>query len=88
MRKYKSIFKEFTKDHLKAFRTGKHLSQEQLAELLHISPRSYTNLEQGKFFFSSYSLIFLLLSMNKEEILQLLDKFRDLVEEADCNIGD
>ena len=80
MRQYKLLLQDFLTDRLKTFRLNKELSQEQMAELLHISPRSYIDLEHGKNGFSATSLIFFQLSLPRSEVLRLLDDFWKLVE--------
>lgn len=42
---------------LRKFKTEKHLSQEEMAHILFISPRSYSDLENGKSFCSAFTLL-------------------------------
>ena len=53
-----------------------------MAELLHISPRSYFDLEHGKYGLSALTLIFFLLILSKTDVLNLLDEFQNLVDRA------
>lgn len=81
MDKRRKIFKAFTAERLKPFRKSKALSQEKMSERLRLTPRAYSDLEAGRACFSARSLIFLLLSMSKEEVWNLLLEIRQLVDE-------
>ncbi len=65
------------------FRHRKNLTQEQLAAMLHISVRSYSDLECGKYCFSAVTLIIFLALLPDEEILHIICGFQPLVAESE-----
>ena len=56
-----------------------------MAEKLRISPRSYISLERGKSGCSAATLMFFLLILSNEEILNLRAAFRRQVDEEDAH---
>lgn len=82
MERYKLSFQLHLGDFAKTLRTRLGLSQEQMAELLHISVRSYSDLERKRCCFSAQSFIFLLFMLSDEEVLRLVAELRRLAEEA------
>lgn len=60
MRSYKTLLQRYLKIRLRSYRFTRELTQEQMAELLHISPRAYYDLENGKYGFSALTLVFFL----------------------------
>ena len=83
MQAYKAIFQEPLMNRLYSYRKEQQLSQEKMAEFLHISLRSYIDLEHGKYCFSALSLIFFLTILPKDELHKLIDEFRVLIEKED-----
>lgn len=80
MRQYKLLLQDFLTDRLLDYRKSNHYTQEHMAELLHISPRSYIDIEHGKNGFSATSLVFFQLLLTRSEVSSLLDDFKILVE--------
>lgn len=67
MNLYKTMLREFLSAYTEAFRKDRHLSQEQMAEKLRITPRAYSNLKCGRFCFSILPLLSLLLLLDSKE---------------------
>lgn len=76
----KFVFQNFLRNQIHSYRNLHAFSQEQMAEALHISPRSYIDQEHGKFGFSAMTLMNYICLLTDEEIL---DFFRELK----CLIG-
>ena len=70
---------------IKLLRQRKGVTQEAMAEKLRISPRSYISLERGKSGCSAATLMFFLLILSNEEILNLCAAFRRQVDEEDAH---
>lgn len=85
MRMYRSLLKKFLSERVYEKRLQLQYTQERMAEALHISPRSYIDLEHGKYGFSILTFIFFLLLLSEDEVLQLLRDFRMLTERTDHN---
>lgn len=83
MRRYKLLLQGILTDRILVYRTDNHYTQEQMAELLHISPRSYFDIEHGKYCCSAITLIFFLLILSKADVLDFLDDFRLRAERKD-----
>ena len=67
MKIYKTMLREFLSTYAEAFREDRHLSQEQMAEKLRITPRAYSNLKCGRCCFSILPLLSLLLLLDNKE---------------------
>lgn len=82
MKHYKTMLREFLSAYAETFRKDRHLSQEQMAEKLRITPRAYSNLKRGRFCFSILPLLSLLLLLDSEEFkvfqANLLDEMSTL----------
>lgn len=48
---FKAVLKEMFSKRAEEIRTEKGLSQEEMAELLHVTPRAYNDLKQGRYCF-------------------------------------
>ncbi len=83
MRKLKNKLKRYLRKFLIAFRNKKNLTQEQAAALLHISCRSYSDLESGKYCLSAVALILFLGQLPDKEILEIVRGFRTIADEAE-----
>lgn len=83
MCKLRNLLKHYLRDFLILFRHRKNLTQEQLAALLHISARSYSDLECGKYRFSAATLILFLALLPDEEILHIIRGFLPVVAESE-----
>jgi len=82
MHPYQTLLKNFLTGRIYGYRIKHHYSQEYVAEILLISPRSYIDLEHGKYGFSAPTLIAFLLLLPDNEVLDLLQDFRSLVKSA------
>ena len=61
-------------------RKRRGLSQEKMAEQLHISTRAYSDIERALYSFSVYSFTFLLLMLDPIEINELIGRLRSKME--------
>lgn len=80
MRSYKTLLQRYLKIRLRSYRFTRELTQEQMAELLHISPRAYYDLENEKYGFSALTLVFFLSALPADEAAELLQEFRRKVD--------
>ena len=83
MRKYQPELKVYLRDFLLPFRRNLNLTQEQMAAMLHMTPRSYSDIERGKSCLSSVSLVFLLYNLPSNECSQFINTFVDSVLESE-----
>lgn len=73
----KTTLQRFLQTTISDFRTRHRLSQERMAELLHVAPRSYIDQEHGKYSFSALSLVFFLQALDAEnEMLPFLQELQ------------
>lgn len=79
MTTYKLLLREFFSESAEAVRSKKGMTQEEMAECLRITSRAYGDLERGKYSFSATALIFFLLMMEPDEVVELLEDFRGKV---------
>lgn len=79
----KSLTKCYLFPRFATVRRDNRLTKERMAEQLHISPRSYYDLERGKYCSSSSVLLLLLSLLPNDEILLVVHGFRNFVEEYD-----
>lgn len=77
--------KAILKRELKKIRYKRGMTQEQMAEKLGISPRSYLELEHGRRAPSTMSLVRFLLLLREEELFPLLKELWALAEEEEGN---
>ena len=77
----KKMFQEFIRVQIHDYRSGRAYTQEQMAELLHVAPRSYFDQEHGKYGFSAVTVIFCFLMLSREEALSLLEELDELLNE-------
>lgn len=73
---YKNLIRKCFSAYISTYRKKQALTQEQMAERLHISSRAYSDLERGKYGLSTATLLFLLLMLDEQEQKSLLDQFR------------
>lgn len=83
MRQYKRLLKNFLRDYMYDYRKQHSYSQEHMAELLHISPRSYSDQEHGKYSPSALTLMFFLLLLTDEEALLVLHRFKEYLHKEE-----
>lgn len=73
------LYKEFTKTYLvtllKPWRKARGLTQEEMAEKLRMSSRSYAALERGESGFSATTLLFFLALLSEEALLRVVREF-------------
>ena len=81
MRRYERQFLVFWVGQVRGFRLEKHLTQEKLAEALHLTARSYQKLERGVHQPSATTLA-LFLGQLSEEVVAFVRTFAQLVETA------
>ena len=79
MKSYKILLRDFLSEYIDGLRKHRGLSQEEMAECLRITSRAYSDLERGKYCFSSIPLLFLLLMLDDNELKELLNYFRERV---------
>lgn len=84
MRKYyKRLLQDFLAEQIRRFRMERGYTQEQMAERLRISPRSYIDLEHKRYGCSGLTCFFFLVMLDVEALLRLVNDFRELIERAD-----
>lgn len=76
MTDYIVAFRALISAHLKAYRKKYGLSQESMAQLLHITPRSYSDIECKKSTCSGCTLMFFQAELTRDEMLTLWDAIR------------
>ena len=82
---YKEAVKACLSQYTRTVRQKLGWSQEQMAEYLRISPRAYGDLERGKFCFSSWSLLFLLRLIGKDDSWELIALTYSHIEAIEVN---
>ena len=83
MRSYKIALKEYLMVFLKSFRKELGLSQEEMAEKLKLTPRSYSDLERGVSCLSTVTILLLFSLMKAEDIIILIFDLVNLINEAE-----
>ncbi len=78
----KKLFQKFLRERIYAYRINSSLSQENMANILHVSLRAYSDQEHSKFGFSAISFTYYILLLSDEEVLQLIKELRLLLEEC------
>lgn len=82
MHTYTDIVKPFLCGHLIRTRKARQLTKTAMSKWLRIDPRSYPNLENGRYCLSAPSLLFFLSDLDNEEVAELLHQFRVLAVET------
>ena len=82
MRRYEKHFLALWVGQVRGFRLEKHLTQEKLAEALHLPARSYQKLERGVHQPSATTLALFLGQLTDQEALAFIRSFAQLVETA------
>lgn len=80
---YKPFFQVVLTDYAKTFRKKNGYTQEDMAELLGIDVRSYSDLDHGIYCFSAVTLILLLLVLTEEELRPLFKQLREAKLQAE-----
>ena len=82
MRRYERQFLVFWVGQVRGFRLDNRLTQEELAEALCLSARSYQKLEQGVHLPCATTLALFLGQLTDQEVLAFVRTFAQLVETA------
>ena len=82
MRRYERQFLVFWVGQVREFRLDNRLTQEKLAEALHLTARSYQKLERGVHQPSATTLALFLVQLTDQEALAFIRSFAQLVETA------
>ena len=80
MRRYERQFLVFWVGQVRGFRLDNRLTQEKLAEALHLTARSYQKLERGVHQPSATTLALFLGQLTDQEILAFVHTFGKLAE--------
>lgn len=86
MAQYKLILRLLFEVELLEYRKRCGDTQEEMAEKLHISTRSYVDLEHGKYCVSTVTLLFFMAQLPKEKMVEIVDTFALRAREADENV--
>lgn len=78
---FQHLLRRFIRSQLMDYRSRSGTTQERMAELLFITPRSYAYLERGTYGCSAATLMFFILTLPEDEVLRLRAEFLILVEE-------
>lgn len=79
MQTNKTLFRDFFAVKFKKYRFKHDLSQEQMAERLHISTRSYSDIERRIYGISAQTLVMYMLIISEDELQQLILDLRKLM---------
>lgn len=83
MKNYRKLFETHLTTLVGLYRKKLQYTQEQMAEVLQISPRAYYDIKRKKNSISASVLIFLLLLMSDEELLAFHDNMKEIVAQAE-----
>lgn len=79
----KKRLKACLRELLMTFRYKRGLTQAQMSGLLHISERSYSNLECGRYCFSTVTLICFVILFSDDELLEIIHSIKALIEDME-----
>lgn len=85
MFQYKLLLRFLFRAELREYRKRNGKTQEEMAEELHISPRSYSDLERGKYAVSAATMMFFLAMLPAERMVEVVQAFVLQTEEANEN---
>ncbi|HJC50983.1 MAG TPA: helix-turn-helix domain-containing protein [Candidatus Anaerostipes avistercoris] len=77
---HKYLLQDFLRNQILDYRHQNHMTQEGMAEALHVSPRSYFDQEHGRYGFSAMSLVFFILLLSEEDLLKFFKNLRFILE--------
>ena len=80
MKPYPALLAELLSGELSSLRQQKALTQEAMAEQLHISSRAYSDLERGRYAASAPTLLFLLSMLEADAQSTLVRRFMNRVQ--------
>ena len=83
MQNCKQALKEYLRALLKSLRKELKLSQEEMAEKLKLTQRSYSDLERGVSCLSTVTILLLFSLMSNERILSLIRDLVRLINESE-----
>lgn len=83
MRKFQPELKAYLREVLLTTRQSLGLTQEKMAAKLHMSTRSYCDLERGASGFSAVSLIFLLGCVPSDMAINILQTFLESIRKME-----
>lgn len=82
---YRKLLKDFLHNHFVKTRANLGLTLEEMAEILHMDPRSYIDLDHGKNLCGTITFVFYLINLcNNPE--QLIKDIANLFDEAEKDI--
>lgn len=76
MQKFKPAVKKYLSERLYDWRKELSLTQEEVAESFHITPRAYGDLERGKYCFSTVVLLLFLCLLEDDVLLSVVRGLR------------
>lgn len=76
----KQLLQNFLRNRVRRYRLIKGISQERMAEVLHVSPRSYLDQENGRYGFSALSLVYFMILLSDEELLTFLKEVQAVLD--------
>lgn len=79
MSNYKKELNDFIRERMRSYRKEHAYSQERMAEMIRIAPRSYFDQEHGKYGFSALSFAMFLLAFPEDEMMEMLGEIRSLL---------
>ena len=80
MKPYPALLAELLSAELSSLRQQKALTQEAMAEKLHISSRAYSDLERGRYAASAQTLMFLFSMLDADAQSTLIQQFMKRVQ--------
>ena len=83
MKPYPALLAELLSTELSSLRQQKALTQEAMAEQLHISSRAYSDLERGRYAASAPTLMFLFSMLDADAQGALVQQFMNRVQTLD-----
>ena len=81
----KMLYKEYFQEEMENYRKNTNQTYEQMAEILDIAARSYSDLARGKFSPSLATMVQYLLVLTDEQILKTFHDLQIKLKEADIN---
>lgn len=86
MRKNEKEFQMFIRKYIMEYRKCNYLSQEKMAEILHVSLRSYAGQERGEYGFSAQSLMCFIYKLTETERASFIEAFEKHLENIEREI--
>ena len=80
MSKYKLLLRDYFSIQIKVLRRKRDLTQEVMAEHLHITSRAYSDLERGCSCCSATALLFFLLMLETDELKEFFSQIRKQIQ--------